>query len=85
MPEEQVRIPNELKPDSKRYHARSYARIPSCQDRSRRMWGRDSMTELWELYSFGYKMAGDLLIENVGRYTSYLICPVVFSYRHCIE
>jgi hypothetical protein len=80
-----VRIPTELKPDSKRDHAWSYARIPSCQDKARRMWGRDSITELWELYSSGYKMAGDLLIENAGSYTDCLIYPVVFLYRHCIE
>ena len=84
-PKDVVRIPKELKPDSKRDHRWSYGRIPSDQDEARRMHGRDSITELWELYSSGYKMAGDLLIENADRYTSYLIYPIVFSYRHCIE
>jgi hypothetical protein len=84
-PKDFVRIPNELKPDSKRDHAWSYGRIHSDQDKARRMSGKDSTTILWELYSTGYKMAGDLLIENAGNNTSFLIYPIVFSYRHCIE
>jgi len=80
-----VRIPKELKPDSKRDHAWSYGRIHSDQEKARQMSGRDSITQLWELYSTGYKMAGDLLIENADNNTSFLIYPIVFSYRHCIE
>lgn len=80
-----VRIPKELMPDSKRDHAWSYGRIPSDQDKARRIHGKDSITILWNLYSTGYKEAGDLLIENADNNTDFLVYPIVFLYRHCIE
>jgi hypothetical protein len=84
-PKDVVRIPEELKPDSKRDHAWSWGDIHSDQEKARRMFGKDSIAGLWELYPIGYKMAGDLLIENANNYTDFLIYPIVFSYRHCIE
>jgi hypothetical protein len=39
----------------------------------------------WDLYSIGYKMAADVLIENSGRYPDFLIYPIVFLYRQYIE
>ncbi|MGB7572016.1 MAG: hypothetical protein WBL87_09700, partial [Methanothrix sp.] len=80
-----VRIPKELLPDSKRDHAWSYGRIHSDQDKARRISGKDSITILWDLYSTGYKEAGDLLIENADNHTDFLVYPIVFLYRHCIE
>ena len=80
-----VRIPNELIPDKKRDYAWSYGRIHSDPRKAREMHGKDSLTDLWELYSAGYKMAGDLLIDNADRYTDYLVYPIVFAYRHSIE
>lgn len=80
-----VRIPKELLLDSKRDHAWSYGRIHSDQDKARRISGKDSITILWDLYSTGYKEAGDLLIENADNHTDFLVYPIVFLYRHCIE
>ena len=84
-PKDIVRIPKELQPDSKRDHAWSYGRIHSDQDKARRISGKDSITILWYLYSTGYKEAGDLLIENADNNTDFLVYPIVFLYRHCIE
>lgn len=84
-PRDIVRIPKELQPDSKRDHAWSYGRIHSDQDKARRISGKDPITNLWELYSTGYRMAGDLLIEDAGNNTSFLVYPIIFLYRHCIE
>lgn len=84
-PRDIVRIPKELQPDSKRDHAWSYGRIHSDQDKARRISGKDSITILFDLYSTGYKEAGDLLIENADNNTDFLVYPIVFLYRHCIE
>lgn len=71
-----VCIPEEFTPDPRCNYQGSFAEIYA-----------DREDDLWSLYSLGYKMAGDTLIDCIekGSASSYLIYPILFSYRQYIE